>query len=147
MIVQNPGVLLESSLQKKDISISELKEILGYTANQTVKDRIEDFKEYKGLVKTFLKYCRAIEVEVEFLLIDKEADIKYQDQNLAQLLEKIRDKRDLKKKEFAKQELDLSNYSYTYHSFQRNGCGFQKLYDIFQEKLGFEIKYLVKEDY
>jgi len=137
MVNDNPGILLEEILDLKNKTIMDLRNILGYTANRTVKDRIIKFKKKKGRLSTFIKYCNALDTDIRFIVFND--DNSFEKDNPAIILEKIREQKNLNKGEMAK-KLDKEIYTSTYHSFNRKGCNIDLLIETFN-MLDYKVKF------
>lgn len=141
----NPGLIFLDLLNGENISIKKMQYILGHKNIQSIQKRISNFKAYKGWIKTYINYCNSINFNVHFIINNK--DNNYIADNIGKLLEEVRlnDYSHLTKDDFSKNILDLSNYTYTLNSFNQNNCSFEKFHTIFNDKLEYNIEYLVKK--
>ncbi|KXS44286.1 MAG: hypothetical protein AWU54_794 [Candidatus Frackibacter sp. T328-2] len=139
---ENPGKLIENIIENDfDLMVDKIKNELGYTVRQTVLTQLKDFKEFKGILETYIKYCKVFNYKVSFIIFNKKKE--YRNSQLDIILENIRQDYNLTKEKFSKMKLNLSSYNYTYITFKRNTCQFQKINDIFKDKLGFNIIYVL----
>lgn len=144
LIGKNPGELIQNIIENDyDLMIDKIKDELGYTVRQTVITQLKDFKNNKGILKTYIKYCNVLNYTVSFKL-QKNKKI-YEEKKLEVLLEEIRKDSDMIKKRFAEQKLELTDYNYTYRTFERKTCQLKKIKDIFEIKLDYEFYYVLKQ--
>lgn len=146
MSSQNPGIVFEEFLLEQNITIKKMQHILGHQNIQSIQRRIINFKNYKGWIKTYVNYFNAVGFHVKFKI--KKKDTEYVSDNIGELLETVREEYylHLTKDDFANDILDLGNYTYTLNSFLYNNCSFEKIYLIFVEKLGYDIKYIIENE-
>jgi hypothetical protein len=141
---KNPGKLIQNIIENDfDLMIDKIKNELGYTVRQTVLTQLEDFKKFKGVLDTFIKYCKVLNYTVSFKVI--KGNQKIENDNLEEILEKIRKNYKMTKEKFSNKILNLSDYNYTYRTFERKSCQFKKIRDIFEKKLDYEFYYILKE--
>lgn len=144
LIGKNPGELIQNIIENDyDLMVDKIKDELGYTVRQTVITQLKDFKNNKGILKTYIKYCNVLNYTVSFKL-QKNKKI-YEEKKLEVLLEEIRKDSDMIKKRFAEQKLKLTDYNYTYRTFERKTCQLKKIKDIFEIKLDYEFYYVLKQ--
>jgi hypothetical protein len=138
---KNPGNLLNNIIENDEM-IDKIKNELGYTVRQTVLTQLKDFKKMKGILKTYIMYCNVLNYAVSFRLV--KGNEEYEGKKLEVILEKIRKNYNMTKKLFAKEKLDLTDYNYTYITFERKSCQFSKIKDIFEKKLEYDLYYILK---
>jgi hypothetical protein len=139
---KNPGNLIKKIIKDKKM-VDKIKDELDYTVRQTVVTQLNDFQKFNGILKTYIKYCDVFNFKLCFLIKNK--DQEYEGEKLDEILEEIRKDSGLTKKKFAKEKLNLTDYNYTFRTFERNTGQFSKIHDIFEDKLGFELNYILKK--
>ena len=143
-ISDNAGELLAKTIEEKNIKVEELQNLLSIENAQSIEERIDYFKKKKGWVSTYLTYAEAAGFEINFIL-EKEEGERFSAENLGELLEDVRKENRLNKQEFAEKKLNLTNYNNTYNAFYSNRCSFPKVHRLFEDTLGYKIKYKMKE--